>query len=212
MKNSDEAIERVLAGLREAEVPEGMEQRILDTMRDAAPVRREWRPMRLVMPSRLIATPSRAIAVAGVVVVLVAACWTAFKGQRIGHENARSKNYMVPANAPAPEVQVAAARAVHPLSGRAIARSSDLRVKTNARKAGPVLEGESAAQREMLSANHPAPEAPLTEEEKVLLRIAHRGDPVEMAALNQLLWAARDAEEKAEFQSFFEPPTTGDNK
>ena len=33
MKNSDEAIERVLAGLRDAESPEGMERRILDAMR-----------------------------------------------------------------------------------------------------------------------------------------------------------------------------------
>src|SRR5580700_4931897 len=54
MKNSEEAIERVLAGLREVETPDGMERRILDGLEGrAAQARSGWRrsmPMRLVMP------------------------------------------------------------------------------------------------------------------------------------------------------------------
>jgi hypothetical protein len=44
---------------------------------------------------------------------------------------------------------------------------------------------------------------PLTEQERLLLRIVHKDDPVEVAVLNPVLRAAKDAEDQAEFQSFF---------
>jgi two-component sensor histidine kinase len=53
---------------------------------------------------------------------------------------------------------------------------------------------------------------PLTEQEKLLLRIAHHRAPGELVALSPLLRAARDEEEKAEVQQFFEPRTTEDNE
>ncbi len=37
----------------------------------------------------------------------------------------------------------------------------------------------------------------------MLLRIVHKDDPVQMAVLNPALRAAKDAEDQAEFQSFF---------
>jgi hypothetical protein len=52
----------------------------------------------------------------------------------------------------------------------------------------------------------PAPEAPLTEQERLLLRIVHRGDPVEVAMLNPQELAREEALEAAEFQRFFPPP------
>jgi hypothetical protein len=45
---------------------------------------------------------------------------------------------------------------------------------------------------------------PLTEQERLLLRIVHKDDPVEVAVLNPAWRAARDAEDQAEFQRFFE--------
>jgi hypothetical protein len=60
---------------------------------------------------------------------------------------------------------------------------------------------------EMLAASHPAPPMPLTEQERLLLRIAHRGDPVELAMLDPMRRAARDVEEQTEFQRFFKPRT-----
>ncbi len=47
MKNSDEAIERVLAGLRDVEAPAGMERRILDGLEERA-ARRAWGGLALV--------------------------------------------------------------------------------------------------------------------------------------------------------------------
>jgi hypothetical protein len=57
---------------------------------------------------------------------------------------------------------------------------------------------------------------PLTEQERLLLRIAHKGDPVELAMLDPMQRAARNAEEQTEFQRFFGAapigqPTTGES-
>jgi hypothetical protein len=53
------------------------------------------------------------------------------------------------------------------------------------------------------AANHPAPPMPLTEQERLLLRVVHQGDPVELAMLDPVQRAARNAEEQTEFQRFF---------
>jgi hypothetical protein len=47
---------------------------------------------------------------------------------------------------------------------------------------------------------------PLTEQERLLLKIAHKGDPVEMAMLDPKIRAAREREEEAEVQRFFVRP------
>jgi hypothetical protein len=206
MKNSDEAVERVLAGLRETETPAGMERRILESVRDIAP-RRSWG--RQMMPLLLMERRRWAVVVAGVVVVSSMACWTMLREQRPGREDAGSKRQVAPGSSTSPEVQVSVARK-QPLAERPAVRWKG---KTNERRVRRVREeGSGVALHERRMANHPAPEAPLTAEEKLLLRMAHRRDPVEMAAMNPLLWAARDAEEKAEVQRFFEPSTTGENK
>jgi hypothetical protein len=84
---------------------------------------------------------------------------------------------------------------------------------------GPVPRqerGESAALQAPSSAEQavsfPAPPLPLTTEEKLLLRLAHHGDPAETAMLNP---ANREAEEKAEtaqFEQFFPPPAPPPNE
>jgi hypothetical protein len=47
---------------------------------------------------------------------------------------------------------------------------------------------------------------PLTEQERLLLRMAHKNDPVELAMLDPKLRELQDAQEKAEFQMFFARP------
>jgi hypothetical protein len=64
-------------------------------------------------------------------------------------------------------------------------------------------DDDSVAMSEMRAASFPAPPMPLTDEEKLLLRMVHQGDPVELAMLDPKMEALRDAEEKAEFQRFF---------
>ena len=207
MKNADETIERVLAGLREVEAPEGMERRIVEAMRERAPERRGWRPMWLMIPPSLMGARGLTTAVAGVVVLSLAAGWMVSRDHRIRRESAEVKRQADPAHVPILRTQVPAAREVQPSSTRSIAV---LQSKTPI--ARDVPEERPAEEREMIAENHPAPEPPLTDEEKLLLRFAHRVDPEEVAALSPVLQAREDAEEKAEVQNFFEPNPATNNE
>ena len=213
MKNPDEAIERVLAGLRDAESPEGMNRRILDAMRDCASEKRKRSPLWLATRPSLIGARTWAIAAAGTVVVASLICWTTLRSHRIGHDSATVKSQEIPENILAPKTQATAVQAVQPIPQSPTGES---RHKTNPPR--PVLQEDPTVQHEMVAENHPAPEAPLTEEERLLLRFAHRADPQQLEAFNPAQksasppWAAKEKEEKAEFQRFFEPLTTTNNE
>ena len=53
------------------------------------------------------------------------------------------------------------------------------------------------------TASYPAPPLPLTEQERLLLRLAHRRDAENMAVLNREVQAAQMAKATAQFQQFF---------
>ncbi len=57
------------------------------------------------------------------------------------------------------------------------------------------------------SISYPAPPMPLTEQEKLLLRIIHKDDPVQIAMLDPVQREAMYASERAQVQQFFTPPT-----
>lgn len=65
---------------------------------------------------------------------------------------------------------------------------------------------------EMRAASHPAPEEPLTQEEKLLLRIVKKGDEKEIAMLNPAIREKQEAEEEAEFHKFVEQSIKGENE
>jgi hypothetical protein len=56
---------------------------------------------------------------------------------------------------------------------------------------------------ETQAASFPAPPLPLTEQERLLLRIAHRRDPEDTAILNPAVQAAQSAKATEQFQQFF---------
>src|SRR3981081_281792 len=103
MKNSEEAIEKVLAGLRDAEVPAGLERRILDGLlgleeRGAGRSRLGWRqlwPIWLVAPSRPVAVGSLVcgVALAGIFAVALAIPTI----RRLGHAPAPARRGPAPA-------------------------------------------------------------------------------------------------------------------
>ena len=236
MKNSEEAIERVLAGLRDADAPTGMERRILEALdnggddraddRAATRTRSGWRWLRPIW----LAAPARPFAVASLVcgvalVSLFVAALAIPSIRRLGLAPARSKMNPAGAGASAESVRLTtAATAVngaqlHPTeSGGRPMRSMSEGEMTNATTArvdhardrdghdgrsDSDTDSDSVALEEMRAASHPAPPLPLTEQERLLLRIAHMGDPVELAMLDPMTRAARDVEEGAEFQRFF---------
>jgi hypothetical protein len=223
MKNSEEAIAKVLTALRDTEAPEGMERRILKALED-----RSSAPSRSVWPrsvwQRMLQPPWRAAPMRPVAISALA-CGIAFAGlfavvlaipaiRRFGHAPAQSspqspsqsKRNAAPSGSLLLATPATAAKdAPLPPPGsraRSIARK-------NASEARAVRDSDSVALNEMHGASFPAPPMPLTEQEKLLLRIAHKGDPVELAMLDPVVRATRDAEEKADVKNFFEPPTTG---
>jgi hypothetical protein len=56
---------------------------------------------------------------------------------------------------------------------------------------------------ELRAASFPAPPLPLTEQEKLLLRLAHRRNPEDTAILNPAAQAAQSAKANDQFQQFF---------
>jgi hypothetical protein len=218
VKNSDDAVEKVLAGFGDAEAPDGMERRILDALeeRGAAGSRTGWRwllPMWSVVPGQRIAVRYLVGGAALAGVFCVALAVPAIR--RLGHGSSRV-GMGVASVAPA---EVAPAEVEAGVAAKDAGRSSDgSRVRSTGttwghgarlvRAADARAEDseESVAWREMHAASFPAPPMPLTEQERLLLKIAHRGDPVEMAMLDPKIRAAREREEEAEVQRFFVRP------
>ena len=190
--NSDKAIERVLAGLRDAEAPIGMERRILGAVQDRASV-------------KLARAPVWAWGVA--LACTMAGCVAISMIYRTEHASVESKMHSIPVDSSSTVASEVAAKSAPPPRSRPSVLS-----KTNARRAKVVRDVDSVAMREIQTASFPAPPMPLTEQERLLLRLAHQGDPEELAMLNNEMRAKQEAEGKTEFQRFFEPATTGDSE
>jgi hypothetical protein len=208
VKGSEEAIEKVLAGSRDAEAPAGMERRILERLEGRVSVveaRSGWR--RLV--PRWVTLPTKALVGGAALAGLVAVVLAIPAIRRLGHAPVQSRSGGV-TGAPNEAAPAVAYREPERSSGE-----SRVRLGTTATKvpdAGLVRvadsretdsNDESVAMSEMQAASFPAPPMPLTAQERLLLRLAHKVDPVEMATLDPKFRAMQDAEEKAEFQRFF---------
>ncbi len=192
MKNSDELVDRLLAAVRDAEAPEGMKRRVATRLQNhsqATPVRRDW--------SRVMPSWAWGACVASVIV-------TSMVTVRINH----SKN-----STEAPTtVKPAAIEATDAVraedSAIAAARPHDpiLRVTAKSKKEEPIVtsDEDSLAVSEMMAPSQPAPEVPLTEQERLLLQVVRRGDPEELAMLEPEKRAARDEKEKADVKRFFQ--------
>jgi hypothetical protein len=216
MKSSEEAIDKVLAGLRDAEAPDGMERRILERLDERVSMRSGagwlWlRPIWLMMPGRPLIVGSLACGVALAAIFAIVVAVPAIR--RLGHAPSQSPTQskvnsgaavaVVPATS-----AVIAARPQVPLSGS----STHSMRKTKVRSVVGVRDSDAVALGETRDPSFPAPPLPLTDQERLLLRIVHKRDPVEMAELNPAVRAARDEEDKRAVQRFFEPSTTGDDE
>ena len=197
----DDAIDKVLASLREATPPEGMQTRIAQRLANPAtslPTTTHWRD--LLAGS----TPAGA--------------W--WRGAIIGAATATfviGAVLLIHRTLPAPLQSVAAINTVRPVStppqptlasqSRAIpcARPAVLRVATAVPAHEPEdLRAETYA--ESTAPSRPAPVLPLTPQERSLARLARTADPRELASLNPEFQARLEAEHAAEFARFFAPP------
>jgi hypothetical protein len=211
--NSGEAIEKVLAGLRDAAAPDGMERRILAGLEERAAAGSRS-GLRWLLPVWATARPVAVgslvcgVALAGIFVVALAIPAIRRLGHTPMHGPQQAGRNSVPAGTTALRASEAAAGSARSALSRGGARSIGKReAEMSAAGADVVLDSDSAALEEMHAASYPAPPMPLTEQERLLLRLVHKDDPVELAMLDPKLRALQDLEDKAEFQRFFGQPT-----
>jgi len=182
MKDAEETIERLLAGLRDAEPPAGIERRILEALdgvdaRESSASASFWgRPLR----------PAISLLLACTVMLMVAITFHQHR-HASGDVRNRSAGADVP-RATRPEVIAQKAPTV---PRRLVSRVS----------ARPPHDRPAVG--ETQTASFPAPPLPLTEQERLLLRLAHRGDADNFALLNPDVQAAQIAKATEQFQHFF---------
>src|SRR5487761_992769 len=149
MKNSEEAIEKVLAGLRSSDAPAGMERRILEAVqnRTSTGSRTGWRRLRQIWleiqtPTLVTRSLACGVAVAGifaVVLAILAIHWP-------GRTPAQSKRNSDTVASLPPRPSEVVAESAQPPAPRSSVR---LREKTKVRRANLVRASDSVALREM---------------------------------------------------------------
>jgi hypothetical protein len=189
MNNSEQAIGKVFAGLRDAEAPQGMERRILLAMEARA-------------SERLAATPRWVwgVAFAGVVAVLLLVAITVT--YRHGQTPTQARQHALPAESASSNQQALL------LPPEPVAPNK----RSHARKAPAISAEEARLLSDLRAPSHPAPAEPLTNEEKLLLRAVQTGDPQVMAMLNPEERARQEAASEAEFQKFMGQSGTDDQE
>ncbi len=184
MKDADATIERLLAGLRDAEPSPGMQRRLLEAMETHPAAASASRWQRRTLPWLL--SPAMA---------LLFACVIAFT-LKVHHH--RDTAPYIRSHATTADAQQATA----PESVTQKARARPQR-KTSPVALRPPRTGDDSTAEEAQTAGFPAPPLPLTDQEKLLLRLAHRNDPQDMTLLNRDAQAAQSAKATEQFQQFF---------
>ncbi len=175
MRDVDETIQILMAGFRDEEPPAGMQSRIFEALELHA----------TVSPGSLVSwrlRPSVAMAFVCVAVLMVT---LAIRIYRPVHRSANVTSQVTHGNA------------------RQGARPETTTVKASAGLRRKAPRGSATPPRETKLAGYPAPPLPLTEQERLLLRLAHRHDVQSVAILNPDLQAAQSAEAAKQFQQFF---------
>ncbi|HEX4154065.1 MAG TPA: hypothetical protein VHY48_00500 [Acidobacteriaceae bacterium] len=198
MKNADEAIDKVLAGLRNAEPAPGIEHRALEAARN----RQMARP-----PRRMTLMP--ALCGVALAALIVAALAVRMSHRRVPQSltNRAPLNAVHPA-APQPLLSSARVPALRPEAQR-MQRAESRPRSTSARLvAGD--DPDALALREMRAPSHPAPPMPLTAQEKVLREIARAPDPQQVVLLDPVLRERQEAAANADFQRFLNSQQKGE--
>lgn len=198
----DDAVDKVLAAMRTATPPEGMEARIAQRLqhREMVPATHAYIPS---------ATWWRG-ALAGVATTTLAACVMLLILHRSQPAPTDARVAETPITVDA--TPVSAPRAVP------CTTPNTIRVHTVVPLPMAVPQQKLETLRaENLAPSHPAPESGLTTQERQLLRLAKTADLNQLATLNPETQAKLEAQEEAEFQKFFppsppSPQPTGNNE
>src|SRR6185437_5172356 len=194
---TDLDIARTLAALNSAAPPEGMEARIAQRLAAHSPAPVPFHNLRALIPG-----PSWLRGALTGALVATAACALIFYTTRPHH----------PAQ---PQV---AANTSHPITGAPVTlKTRDICMGAPSIRDSHGADGwnESASRTRAphltpasFAPSNPAPPAPLTAQERVLLQLARTATPAQLAALHRASDNSKqsDAEREAAFQKFFAPP------
>ena len=176
MKDPDRTIENLLAGLRDAEPPPGMHHRILNTM--------VARRATTHSPRRLL-HPAIAMSLACALAITI---WVHHHRRIPGNLRSYTTNVDAPRTKPPQTVADRRPREHRRSISRVLLRSTH------------TSEVSYAEQ----TPGFPAPPLPLTQQEKLLLHLAHRKDAEDMNLLNPNVQAQQSAKATQQFQECFE--------
>ena len=191
--NANRDLDRLLVGLRDAKACPGMEGRILRTIEDRAAATRASAWWQLRPLSVMTAALACMVGLIGVFVL------TAHRPEHASLEDPSAHPQTVTATAAPREF---APRSVP--SSRA-----QLPARTRTRKSAAKLDGKgNGDQQALMVESFPAPPLPLTEQERLLLRVAHHHDPADLALLDPTKQEMQIAAEHAQFEKFFASKTT----
>lgn len=184
MNRADESVERVLAGLREAAAPVGMEQRVMRAV--------EERAANTVRQGRGAGWVAAWIAAGCTAALIVAAAVVPAIRHSIAPAEPQTSSARV--RVAAPNSQMAGGHAIYAVERPVVRSRASVRVRrvaaARARNAG-------------MATSRPAPPQPMTKEERLLLEVAHKQDPKALELLNPEAQRAQEMEAKAEFDRFF---------
>ena len=174
---NEEIVGRVLHSLRDAAPPDGMESRILSAVRHRASA--------MPIPTRSLWRLASLTGGAALATLLCALFFTA-------HRKA-PQTTMPPFKAASLRATIRPTVAVESI-GRAGLKSAVHRRKP---------EIIFTSKKDTAHISYPAPPLPLTEQEKLLLRIIHKDDPVQIAMLDPVKWMQQNTEDRKAFSDFF---------
>jgi hypothetical protein len=206
MNNSDsnDSVERVLAGLRDIETPTGMDRRILAAMHQRAAANNN--------PARSsITSPLLWLAATAAVIVAVTLWWRtpshptpnlAIHGQTTTLSTAQKAVAPSVARNETTGTICQSSKAGCPIYE---AKRNEWDHSSEARTAAQELAPQTTPLPDTVAASHPAPSLPLTQQEQQLLRIVHKGDPIELASLNNDFRDRQPLRDAEDFHRFFKP-------
>ncbi|HEY0162151.1 MAG TPA: hypothetical protein VGB69_05695 [Edaphobacter sp.] len=203
-----DAIEKVLGGLREVSTPPGMEQRILKALEDRASTKPQPRWSWLSIPAYRTAAVCGGIALAAGVFVLTTMHFPARRPTMSRADSRQNAPQLMPQPSmqSRTEAETPQVLAPDPQSAHATSHAKARLVRSISVHA----KNEEAAPEHANS--YPPPPMPLTQQERLLLRIAHKDSPIELARLTTERRAALYERDKKEFEQFFALSKDGENQ
>ena len=214
IEDSDKIVERLLAGLRAAQPPHGMERRIVIALEQLEASPRQTR----LWPRWSEHAFSRRLLLCGVALsaaIAVFLALTTIRRHGIPPASIATRTSPLP-TPPVADAAPASERKPPPTTDSSINKPGTIN------KQRPMDRPRTKAAAHEVVRNvtplhitpetgFPAPPMPLTAQEKLLLKLAHRGDPEQLAMLTHLV-AVQIEEEKRDVTDFFGQPDKGDHE